>query len=568
MLMKILVVDDEASLEPLVRQIFRKKIRQKEFYFVFAQNGLEALDKLQADNEIDIVLTDIRMPKMDGLTLLAKLKELKPNLNPVLTAVIMSAFDDMENIRKAMNGGAFDFLTKPISHQDLRVTADKTAAHVQQLKKVLEQERLAQEALRRANEELEQRVEERTAELVEEIAERKRAEEALQLTQFSVDNAADAVFWIEQDGRLMYVNEAACRSLDYSRQELLTMAIHDIDPNYPVEVWSSHWKTTQRDSTTVESRHRTKDGRHFPVEVTFTYLEFGGQAYNFVFARDITWRHQATEALRESEARYRLIANRLQQELDLAWQIQQGLLPPSQPDWSGLDVVCYSQPAQEVGGDFYAYHAFEEGGFAIAVGDVSGKGMPAALLMAISLASLQGIVAQAFDPAELLTQLDQAIALYTNTTRQNCALCYIEIRPLAPSGPGKNKGSLMRVANAGCIPPLVRRIDGAVEWMEIGGVPLGAGLGTELGYPETDLTLSPGDLVILSSDGVVEATTPAGEMFSFDRLEQAVVSGPQTSAAAMLAHLRAEVDAFVDGAEAHDDLTMVVVQVAPGLTEK
>jgi signal transduction histidine kinase len=163
--MKILVVDDEPKLEPLIRQTFRRDIRQKKMHFSFAQNGLEALDALRTDEEIDIILTDIKMPKMDGLTLLSKLEELKPNLDRMLVAVIMSAYDDRENIRKAMNTGAFDFLTKPVDFHDLRTTIDKTTRHVEQVQEAIEQKRQAQAALRRANEELETRVQERTAEL-------------------------------------------------------------------------------------------------------------------------------------------------------------------------------------------------------------------------------------------------------------------------------------------------------------------------------------------------------------------------------------------------------------------
>jgi len=162
---QILVVDDEPNLQSLIRQIFRKETRQEEYTLLFALNGAQALEMLQTNPTIDIALTDINMPTMDGLTLLTKLSEIKPSLNPVLTAVIFSAYDDMKNIRKAMNEGAFDFLTKPLDPADLRVTVQKTAQHVQRLKSAIQQEKQAREALRRINEELEMRVKRRTAEL-------------------------------------------------------------------------------------------------------------------------------------------------------------------------------------------------------------------------------------------------------------------------------------------------------------------------------------------------------------------------------------------------------------------
>lgn len=144
----ILVVDDEADVEPLFRQIFRRQIRQEKLHFLFAHNGLEALAQLQSGQLIDIVLTDIRMPKMDGLALLTKIGELKPTLNPVLTTAVLSAYDDMTNIRKAMNAGAFDFLHKPLDYEDLRITVEKLVQHVQQFKQ-------AQEMVRRTQNELE-----------------------------------------------------------------------------------------------------------------------------------------------------------------------------------------------------------------------------------------------------------------------------------------------------------------------------------------------------------------------------------------------------------------------------
>lgn len=131
---KILVVDDESDLELLIKQKFRRKIREKVYDFVFAQNGLEALKKLAEEPDIDVVLSDINMPEMDGLTLLTKL----PEANPILKAVMVSAYGDMDNIRTAMNRGAFDFVCKPVNFDDLDVTIEKTLSHVIELKKTLQ----------------------------------------------------------------------------------------------------------------------------------------------------------------------------------------------------------------------------------------------------------------------------------------------------------------------------------------------------------------------------------------------------------------------------------------------
>lgn len=131
---KILVVDDEDDLKVLIKQRFRQKIRQNEYDFVFAENGRHALEQLIAHPDIDLVLSDINMPEMDGLTLLSKLSA----QNYMLKTVIVSAYGDMENIRTAMNSGAFDFITKPIDFKDLEITIEKTILHVASLKKTLQ----------------------------------------------------------------------------------------------------------------------------------------------------------------------------------------------------------------------------------------------------------------------------------------------------------------------------------------------------------------------------------------------------------------------------------------------
>jgi PAS domain S-box-containing protein len=142
--------------------------------------------------------------------------------------------------------------------------------------------------------------------------ERKKAEEALRFTQFAVDHSPDEAFWIGPEGNFVYVNEAACRSLGYTRDELLTMKVEDIDPGLSKHVWPYHWEELRlKRSTAFESRHKTKDGRIFPVEIRGNFVEFEGREYCCTFARDITERKQAEEALKESEERLRTIGDNI-----------------------------------------------------------------------------------------------------------------------------------------------------------------------------------------------------------------------------------------------------------------
>ena len=127
MAIKILSVDDELDLEILLTQYFRRKIKKGEYEFHFAHNGLEALQMLLAMPDFDVILSDINMPEMDGLTLLTKINEMR---NPALKCIMVSAYGDMENIRSAMNQGAFDFTTKPINLEDLERTIEKAAEQI------------------------------------------------------------------------------------------------------------------------------------------------------------------------------------------------------------------------------------------------------------------------------------------------------------------------------------------------------------------------------------------------------------------------------------------------------
>jgi adenylate cyclase len=130
---KILVADDEADLEILIKQKFRRQIRENKYEFIFALDGNQALTKLQEHPDVAILLSDINMPGMDGLSLLSKVNE----DSPLVKTIMVSAYGDMDNIRMSMNRGAFDFICKPISFDDLELTIEKTLSHVHQLKETL-----------------------------------------------------------------------------------------------------------------------------------------------------------------------------------------------------------------------------------------------------------------------------------------------------------------------------------------------------------------------------------------------------------------------------------------------
>ncbi|MFA5146189.1 MAG: PAS domain S-box protein [Candidatus Omnitrophota bacterium] len=152
--------------------------------------------------------------------------------------------------------------------------------------------------------------------------ERKDAEEVLQLAQFSIERAGDSIFWIGPDADILYVNDMACRSLGYSREELLLMKVSDINPNFPPEAWPKHWKELkERKTFNFESRQRRKDGTTFPVEITVNYLEFQGDEYNFAFSRDITERKRSEENLLKRD--YQLeVLSRTSQHINTVLDVQ------------------------------------------------------------------------------------------------------------------------------------------------------------------------------------------------------------------------------------------------------
>lgn len=251
---------------------------------------------------------------------------------------------------------------------------------------------------------------------------------------------------------------------------------------------------------------------------------------------------QAIVALAEQE--------RVQHELHIAREVQLSLLPQQTPRYPHFEVTQSSYPARQVSGDLYGYYQRPQGGLAIAVGDVTGKGMPAALLMGAAVVALAGAIEADLSPAETLTRTDRVLQPFLDT-RQNVGLC------LAYFDPGQ-----MRVANAGAIAPIVRNKEGTRMLLEVGGLPLGTHLSGQFPYENSVIPLAANDIIILTTDGLVEATNAAGEMYNFDRFEAAIAAGPTHSAQAMLDHLLAAWRSFVGQTEQQDDLTVVVVRVS------
>lgn len=254
--------------------------------------------------------------------------------------------------------------------------------------------------------------------------------------------------------------------------------------------------------------------------------------------------------LQAAHGHLKLLNAHLQDELILAHKVQKSLLPPPRLVRPQVEIACCSEPVRGIGGDFYTYRLFGDGRVGLAVGDVSGKGTGAALLMAASLSLLGSAMEQHLPPEELAAQLDHALAPYMKPRRLNCALCYVEVQ----------NHSLCMV-NAGCIPPFIRRADGRVEWPELGGFALGQELGAQQGYEVRRLSLAPGDLVVLTSDGVAEVQNREGEIFGFERLGEIICTAPATSAQAMLDYLLRKVTAFTAETELRDDITIVVLRI-------
>ena len=271
---KILVVDDEPSFKSIINQKFRKNIKKKDLQFIFASNGVKALEKLQAEPDIDIILTDISMPEMDGIALLSTLSDIN---HPTLKTVVISASSDLALVRKAMNLGAFDFLTKPIDLEDLEITVNKTLNYVQRLKDALKLEHLIEAAQKLYDSE-------------------KRLEKFLETLPVGV-------FVVDADGKPFYTNQTAqnifCQGIiaDTTPQqipEIYQLYLAGTEEFYPYEQ-QPIFQALKGENARVDNMEIRQGEKIIPVEVSASPIfdDSGKLIYAIATFQDITERNKA-----------------------------------------------------------------------------------------------------------------------------------------------------------------------------------------------------------------------------------------------------------------------------------
>jgi steroid delta-isomerase-like uncharacterized protein len=254
--------------------------------------------------------------------------------------------------------------------------------------------------------------------------------------------------------------------------------------------------------------------------------------------RNLTWRFRAAE-VRERE--------RIEQELRVARQIQQALLPETIPELEGWRIAAYYRPAREVGGDFYDFLELEDARLGLVVGDATGHGMPAALVMATTRGMLRAVVQSVESPGEALVRVNEA--LVADIPPSTFVTCFYGV--LDP------ESGLLCYANAGHNLPC-RRHDGQAEELRARGMPLG--LMSGMAYEEKETILTPGDSTLFYSDGLVEAHNPQHEMFGFPRLRR-LIAEHDSEEGSLVDFLMEELYSFVeDGWEQEDDITLVTLK--------
>lgn len=272
-----------------------------------------------------------------------------------------------------------------------------------------------------------------------------------------------------------------------------------------------------------------------------------------------TFANQVAIAL-ENARLYDIEIQEIERELEIAHEIQETLLPQFTPQVLGLQIAGRTFPMRQIGGDFFHFFVMGPEQFGVAIGDVSGKGIPAALYMAAATAAIDTLISHNNNgsPGQLLGELHQIFYRRLRFNRMNIGL-QIATFALSPTETGGDQ--LMTIASGGMIAPIIANPNGC-HLLSVGGLPLGSPI-RRPHYLEEKIWLSSGTAVIFSSDGIVEAQNEAGELFSFERLEATISEVVHTQDAELIAeHIIYKAQEFMGASEPHDDMTVVVVVIA------
>jgi serine phosphatase RsbU (regulator of sigma subunit)/CHASE1-domain containing sensor protein len=274
----------------------------------------------------------------------------------------------------------------------------------------------------------------------------------------------------------------------------------------------------------------------------------------WMLVRSRTRAERASRDLQGANRRVGALYHSLEQELRVARSIQHALLPKDLPELEGWEIAHHYRPAREVGGDFYDFLRLEDGRVGFVIGDVSGKGMAAALVMANTQSVLRAVAHRgSVAPEQVLAEANEILCAYIPPTNMFVTCFYAILEP---------ESGRLRYANAGHDLPYERH-DGRVDKLRARGMPLG--LMPDMGYEEKEAVLAAGDDLLFYSDGLVEAHDPKGEMFGFSRLQD-LVRAQRSGDSSLIAFLLSELARFAgEGWEQEDDITLVTLQRSEGL---
>jgi PAS domain S-box-containing protein len=409
-------------------------------------------------------------------------------------------------------------------------------------------------------------VEQKNEELVRSQRELRRQKEYFESL---VLNSPVAIAIMDLDEKVVSWNPAAEKLFGYTQAQAEGRSIDDLlagTPEMQAEVLDYNRQVAGDNRVAAVTRRSRKDGTLVDVELLAVPVNVGGdQVGTYAMYHDITELKRKEEEVRQlnkdlekrvaerteqlesamakqqEEAQER---ERIEQELRVARMIQHTLLPKSLPEVQGHEIAVYYQPAREVGGDFYDFLRLPDGRLGLIVGDVSGKGVPAAIVMAITRTMLRSAY-HLGSPGEILQEVNDE--LFSDIPPNVFVTC---LAALLDSRTGR-----LQYANAGHDPPFVRHASG-VGKLRATGMPLG--LMTGMTYEQKEITLQPGESVLLYSDGLAEAHSPHHEMFGFPRIERFV--GAHSEGAKLIDSLLAELERFTgEDWEQEDDITLLTL---------